>query len=388
MAIWFQRIFLLLVVSFCASSDFLENADFESPPLNLTRNSNATSTEFLLLDQNSTLPGWTVQGTVQYVTSLELPDAGHAIQLGEDGKINQTFIAKGDDLNYILTFALIPGGKNCSASAGLVVSGPDSNAVFSYRQNYSKAPWQIYGHNLGSWGNGEPINLVLESQTIDSETNSTCWPIIDTLLIKTVGVTLAQDSGNLLTNGGFESGPDFLPNSTEGVLIDTVPSLIQSALRQWSVTGTVRYIDAEHFHVPEGKAAIEILAGTDPSGIQTATRDTSEGSRYNLTFTLGDANNACKGHFMVHVQAGSATQNFTLESNGTGSGEKFGLVFEADKAAAQISFTSYSVTKTKENVPCGPVVDEVIVHPLGGTSLVKPTWPLLLIFALLYVAVL
>lgn len=193
--------------------------------------------------------------------------------------------------------------------------------------------------------------------------------------------------GNLLTNGGFESGPGFLPNSTEGVLIDAVPSLIQSALTQWSVIGTVRYIDSEHFHVPEGKAAIEILADTTPSGIQTATRDTSEGSRYNLTFTLGDANDACIGHFVVGVEAGSAAQNFTLESNGTGSGEKFGLVFVADKAAAQISFTSYSVTMTKEDVLCGPVIDEVIVHPLSGTASLKPTW-LLLVLALLYVAVL
>ncbi|KAL1206041.1 BIIDXI-like protein [Cardamine amara subsp. amara] len=385
MAMWFLRIFMLLLVSSCVSSDFLENPDFESPPLNLPKNLNASSVS---LDQNSTLPGWTFQGTVLYVTSLELPDTGHAVQLGEDGKINQTFIAKGDDLNYILTFALIRGGQNCSSSAGLSVSGPDSNAVFSYRDNISKVSWQSYSHNLGRWGNGEPINLVLESQAIDSDTNSTCWPIIDTLLIKTIGVTLVQESGNLLTNGGFESGPGFLPNSTEGVLIEEVPSLIQSALRQWSVIGTVRYIDSEHFHVPEGKAAIEILADKAPSGIQTATRDTSEGSRYNLTFTLGDANDACRGHFVVGVQAGSTAQNFTLESNGTGSGEKFGLVFEADKAAAQISFTSYSVTMTKEDVLCGPVIDEVIVHPpLGGATSVKPTW-LLLICVFLYVAVL
>ncbi|KAF8118081.1 hypothetical protein N665_0006s0081 [Sinapis alba] len=387
MAIWFHRIFLLLLVSSCASSDFLENPDFESPPLNLSRNPNASSSAFVLLDQNTTLPGWTFQGTVQYVTSLELPDSGHAVQLGEDGKINQTFIAKGDDLNYILTFTLIPEGQNCSISAGLSVSGPDSNAVFSYRYNYSKVSWQSYSHNLGKWGNGEPINLVLESQTIDSESNSTCWPIVDTLLIKTVGVTLDQDSGNLLTNGGFESGPGFLPNSTEGVLIDAVPSLIQSALTQWSVIGTARYIDSDHFHVPEGKAAIEILADTTPSGIQTATRDTSEGSRYNLTFTLGDAKDACIANFLVGVQAGSAAQNFTLQSNGTGSGEKFGLVFVADKDAAQISFTSYSVTMTKEDVLCGPVIDGVIVQPLGGTGSVKPTW-LLLVCALLYVAVL
>ncbi|CAN7045760.1 unnamed protein product [Brassica oleracea var. botrytis] len=54
--------------------------------------------------------------------------------------------------------------------------------------------------------------------------------------------------------------------------------------------------------------------------------------------------------------------------------------------ATHISFTSYSVTQYYYSV-CGPVIDEVIVNPLGGTASVKPTW-LLLIFALLYVAVL
>ncbi|CAF1929668.1 BnaC05g26180D [Brassica napus] len=66
--------------------------------------------------------------------------------------------------------------------------------------------------------------------------------------------------------------------------------------------------------------------------------------------------------------------------------KKLGLVFVEDKDATHISFTSYSVTQYYYSV-CGPVIDEVIVNPLGGTASVKPTW-LLLIFTLLYVAVL
>ncbi|CAF2097895.1 unnamed protein product, partial [Brassica rapa] len=65
---------------------------------------------------------------------------------------------------------------------------------------------------------------------------------------------------------------------------------------------------------------------------------------------------------------------------------KLGLVFVANKDATHISFTSYSVTQCYYSV-CGPVIDEVIINPLGGTTSVKST-RLLLIFALLYVAVL
>ncbi|XP_019058907.1 PREDICTED: uncharacterized protein LOC109115987 [Tarenaya hassleriana] len=305
---WFQRITLLLLILTTATAAFLQNPDFESPPLNLPENSNSSSSTFVLLGQNSTVPGWTYQGTVQ--------------------------------------------------------------------QNYSKHPWQSYGHNLGTWGNDEPINLVLESQTTDSDTNSSCWPIIDTMLIKTVGVTLVPDNGNLLLNGGFESGPGFLPNSTEGVLLDSAPSVVQLALRQWTVMGTVRYIN---FHVPEGKAAIEILSA---SGIQTAARQLSERSRYNLTFTLGDANDGCEGDFLVGVEAGSSAQNFTVKSKAIG----FSLVFEStDEPRTQIIFTSYSAAHTKDGVLCGPVVDEVILHPLGGGSAsIKPAW--LLVFALFCIA--
>lgn len=55
------------------------------------------------------------------------------------------------------------------------------------------------------------------------------------------------------------------------------------------------------------------------------------------------------------------------------------LVYNCTEINQLYTLLSYSV--------CGPVIDEVIVNPLGGTASVKPTW-LLLIFALLYVAVL
>lgn len=170
----------------------MKNSDFESPPSNLPENSNKTSVK---LNENSTIPGWTFQGTGEYITvseNISLPEKGHAILLGEDGRINQTFIADVDFLNYLLTFALAPGGQNCSSTAPLLVSAPDSDAMFTFSQHYGKEPWEVHGVFLGSWGDEEPVNLQIGSQANDS--TPACWPVIDSLHIKTMGVVM-PDSG-------------------------------------------------------------------------------------------------------------------------------------------------------------------------------------------------
>ncbi|XVF13914.1 hypothetical protein REPUB_Repub09cG0010800 [Reevesia pubescens] len=198
-----------------------------------------------MLNENNTIPGWTFQGTVQYVTAgqtISLPANGHAIQLGQDGKINQTFKVDADYMKYILTLTLAP-------------------------------------------------------------------------------------ADNLLLNGGFEYGPEFLSNSTEGILLDSALSPVQSPLGQWDVVGTIKYINSKHFFVPHGNAAVEIVSGVS-AGIHTEVTRT-EGSAYNLEFTLGDANNACERDFIVEVQAGSIVQNFTVRSNGTGLAQKSSMKFEA-----------------------------------------------------------
>lgn len=125
---------------------------------------------------------------------MALPDNGHAIQLGQDAKINQTFQANGDYMEYILTFTLAPGGQNCSANANIIVSGPDNQGIFSFKQHYGKQAWQSYGQYLGLAGQDETVNLVFESQAVESDDNSTCWPVIDSLLVKAVE-KLVQSKG-------------------------------------------------------------------------------------------------------------------------------------------------------------------------------------------------
>jgi hypothetical protein len=74
----------------------------------------------MVLSQDNEVPGWTFEGTVQYVTvsqDTSLLENGHAIQLCQDGKIKQTFIVNGGVTDYVLTFAVTPGGWNCSHNA-------------------------------------------------------------------------------------------------------------------------------------------------------------------------------------------------------------------------------------------------------------------------------
>lgn len=131
-----------------------------------------------------------------YVTSgdtISLPGNGHALQLGEEGKINQTFVATGELTDYLLTFTIALGGPDCVANADLLVSAPDSSGVYSFNKNYGKEAWQSYGHFLGAWDDGELVNLVIQSQTSEANSSSICWPVIDDLILKSMPKTVRSD---------------------------------------------------------------------------------------------------------------------------------------------------------------------------------------------------
>ncbi|PON61313.1 hypothetical protein PanWU01x14_146900 [Parasponia andersonii] len=225
---------------------------------------------------------------------------------GEDGRINQTFVANAEYL-------------------------------------------PIMGRRLGramiiTWEAGvteSPFNLVIQIQTAESNSSSMCWPVIDKLLVKSMP-RLVQENENLLLNGGFEYGPEFLNNSTEGILLDPAPSHVRSPLQEWQCCNRA----CVYWH--------------------TTAASLTEGSTYSLEFKLGDANNSCAKNFLVAAQAGSTAQNFTLLSNGTGSAKNFSLKFKADSSVTPISFRSYTTSLTKDGVSCGPVVDDVVLRVSRG----------------------
>lgn len=148
--------------------------------------------------------------------------------------------------------------------------------------------------------------------------------------------------------------------------------------------GTVKYIDSNGYFVPEGKSAVELVSGVS-AGVQTA-KELSKESSYDLEFMLGDANDSCTGDFTVGVLAGSTVQNFTIQSDGTGSAKKFSLAFKVSEPSPTIiSFQSYTTKQREDGVFCGPVIDAVILHSsrghisrLNGASLIA-----LLLIALL-----
>ncbi|XP_058106943.1 protein DUF642 L-GALACTONO-1,4-LACTONE-RESPONSIVE GENE 2-like [Magnolia sinica] len=340
------KLLLLLFIAAAAAAeeDLLQNAGFESPPLNVTANS---TTPFVLLTQTNPIPGWTFSGTVQYVTAgpnMSLPGNGHAIQLGTDGKINQTFRANGTAMDYVLTFTLAPGGDNCSTSTTMNVSAPSRSSLVALEQLYGSKEWESHACYLGripSHSQSFPI-LVFSAAALPTDD------------------PMVEIPDNLLINGGFEVGPAFVTNSTEGILLEEDRDFTQSALQQWSVMGIVKYIDSKHFSVPHGNAAIKIVSG-DISGIRT-TVALKKGSTYNLEFVMGDTNNSCTGNFIVGAQGGPSTQNFTLQSDGKGTTQKFSMLFKANSNPTPISFTSFTQGQTMDFAFCGLVIDDVVLR--------------------------
>ncbi|XP_055959832.1 protein DUF642 L-GALACTONO-1,4-LACTONE-RESPONSIVE GENE 2-like [Mercurialis annua] len=353
---------MLLLFLFMAMSTavILQNPDFESPPTNITLN---TTNRLLLQNGINKIPGWSFSGTVWYITAgpnISLPGNGHGVQLGQDGKINQTFKVGDNDYVYVLSFTLASESKECSNNTVSVnVSTSARSKVFSLERHYGKEMWESHAFYFESWDDGKGfINLEIQGVSLQNETNIICRPVVDTFIIKEIGPSRLY-SGNLLVNGGFEVGPAFLKSSKEGILLDEEPEQIESPLQQWSIIGTVKYIHSVHYYVPEGNAAIEIVSN-EPSGIITL-RKLSKGTDYTLEFIMGDANDSCVGDLILQAQVGKTNQNFTLQSKGTGSAQNQSLNFKADANLISISFTSINQGQRSDGVLCGPVIDNVVL---------------------------
>lgn len=188
-------------------------------------------------------------------------------------------------------------------------------------------------------------------------------------------------AGNVLANGDFEVGPAFLKNSSEGIILNEELNRFNSPLQEWSILGTIKYIDSKHYKVPQGKAAIELLSGA-PSGIQVD--HTLPMLTYTLNFTIGDANDSCVGDFIVYIQVGLNVHNFTMRSNGTGSAFNHSITFKSESSReTSISFYSFNETRTSDGVLCGPVLDNLVLLGSYGERIVLYNG--VLIFSLLMV---
>lgn len=151
------------------------------------------------------------------------------------------------------------------------------------------------------------------------------------------------------------------PNTSWGVLIPPHIEDAHSPLPGWIVESlkAVKYIDSEHFSVPVGKRAIELVAGKESAIAQQVI--TQIGKVYVLTFAVGDGNNACEGLMGVEAYAGRDTVKVPYQSKGKGGFVRGKLVFKAVSTRTRIMFLSTYYTMKNDNSGslCGPVLDDV-----------------------------
>lgn len=172
-------------------------------------------------------------------------------------------------------------------------------------------------------------------------------------------------AANLVRNAGFEEGPHLLTNSSHGVLLPPKQEDLTSPLPGWIIESlkAVKFIDSEHFNVPSGKSAVELVAGRE-SAIAQVIR-TIPNKAYNLKFAVGDAKNGCHGSMMIEAFAANATMKAPFKSAGKGKFQAFSFPFTATSYRTRLTFfSSYYHTTIKDmGTLCGPVLDEVQVVP-------------------------
>lgn len=164
-----------------------------------------------------------------------------------------------------------------------------------------------------------------------------------------------------MKNGDFEEGPYVFPNASWGVLIPPNIEDDHSPLPGWMVESlkAVKYIDSDHFSVPQGKRAVELVAGKE-SAIAQVVR-TVPGKSYVLSFAVGDASNSCEGSMIVEAFAGKDTVKVPYESKGKGGYKRAVLKFVATSPRTRVMFLSTFYTMRSDDFSslCGPVVDDV-----------------------------
>ncbi|XP_073042264.1 BIIDXI-like protein At5g11420 [Primulina eburnea] len=307
------------------------------------------------------IPFWEISGYVEYIKSghrqgdmlLVVPEGASAVRLGDEASI-KTKVKVANGMFYSISFS---AGRTCAQEEKLNVStGPKNWAILPIQTVYSSDGWDSY-----SWGfvaQSNEIEIVIHNP--GSEKDPACGPLIDSVALVALYPPKLQ-RGNLLKNGNFENGPYIFPNASWGVLIPPNIEDDHSPLLGWSIESlkAVKYIDSDHFGVPEGKRAVELVAGRESvvsQGVKTIV-----GKTYVLTFLVGDAKNSCQGSMMVEASAGAVVLQVPYESKGTGGFKSAKLTFKATSTHTRVRFLSsfYHTKSDHSGSLCGPVIDDV-----------------------------
>ncbi|KAF1883034.1 hypothetical protein Lal_00003216 [Lupinus albus] len=359
----FKLLLVFLFLSSCHTSlsitdGLLPNGDFEHGP----KPSQLKGSQVVGYDA---IPNWIVSGFVEYIKSgqkqgdmlLVVPEGAYAVRLGNEASIKQKVkFSKGSF--YSITFS---AGRTCAQEEKLNVSvvptiGNGDWGVIPIQTMYGSNGWESFACGFkADFSEGE---IVIHNTGLEED--PACGPLIDSVALKLLNPP-KRTTANLLKNGNFEEGPYVFPNASWGVLIPPHIEDSHSPLPGWIVESlkAVKYIDSNHFSVAEGQRAIELVAGKESALAQVVI--TTIGKTYDLTFTVGDANNACEGSMIVEAFAGRDTVQVPYQSKGKGGFTRGKLRFKAVSSRTRVRFLSTFYTMKNDNSGslCGPVIDDV-----------------------------
>ncbi|RDX90611.1 hypothetical protein CR513_27503, partial [Mucuna pruriens] len=341
-------------VSFSITDGLVANGNFELGP------KAADLKGSVVVGGSHAIPEWEISGFVEYIKSgqkqgdmlLVVPEGAYAVRLGNEASIKQNIkVIKG--MYYSITFMV---ARTCAQEERINISVTPDWGVIPIQTLYTSSGWDPIA--FGFRAESESVEMLIHNP--GKEEDPACGPLIDSVALRTLYPPRATNQ-NLLKNGGFEEGPYVFPNSSWGVIIPPNIEDDHSPLPGWMVESlkAVKYIDSEHFSVPEGKRAVELVAGKESAIAQVAR--TVPGKTYVLSFSVGDASNSCEGSMIVEAFAGKDTIKVPYESKGKGGFKRAALKFVAVSPRTRVMFLSTFYTMRSDDFSslCGPVVDDV-----------------------------
>lgn len=318
---------------------------------------------------NAGVPEWTTRGIVEVVKPnqkqgamvIVVPHGLQAVRLSNDAEIEQEVKVEKGSL-YSLTFN---AARTCAMSESLKVSAPPATQTVDLQTVHSVRGWDSY--SAAFTAEYETVAVALTNQGMEED--PACGPVIDNVAIKKL-FTPEKTPGNALINGDFEEGPFLFRNDSLGVLLPTNFDAKASPLPAWVVESNrpVRFIDSEHFAVPQGKRAIELISGKEGSLSQMV--ETEPSKEYRLSFLVGHAGDNCRQPLAVRAFAADQAETVHYAPDANSTYQLAVINFTARAEQTRIGFFSvyYNVRNDDMTSLCGPVVDDVKVFVSGSAS--------------------
>ncbi|GJN27180.1 hypothetical protein PR202_gb15177 [Eleusine coracana subsp. coracana] len=337
----------------------LPNGNFEQGPTKSQLNGSRVMSPHAI-------PSWEISGFVEYIESgqqlgdmiLPVPEGSRAVRLGNNASIRQKLVGLTRRTYYSITFC---AARTCAQAEKVRVSVVPDSGVLPIQTVYTSSGWDCY-----SWAfKAKHTTAWLSIDDPDAEDDPACGPLIDSVAIKALHHPSHTKTDSMLKNGDFEEGPYIFPNFPWGVLVPPITEDENSPLPEWTImsdTKVLKFVDAEHFKVPQGKYAVELVAGRETALVQEVR--TTPGRSYKMSFAVGDAGNGCQGSLVVEAYAAQGKVQVPYESQGTGGHKRAELEFAAADKVTRVVFQSMNYLMKPDGTLCGPVLDDISLVPL------------------------